>query len=433
MYERIEQHDSQQVISLLFANGWQFVVSYLAIIELGHIAMPLDPTFKSLEMPAIIDQIKPTMVITDATYAGSLRGISKPVFLYEQAPENFKGSYEVLRYAADQQIASLIFTSGTTGKPKAVPNTHANHIWNIVACSEVWKWTSNDTLLVSVPLSHMLGIVMGLSGVIYHGNTMYLQAWFDEEETLKVLSSGKISFFSHAASTYVKLLAAPDSNRYDLSKVRLCVSGAAPLPPEVWHKFKDRFGIEILETYGTSETGRIAGNHLHERVLGSPGKPLPGVQLRLNEKSEVEVRSPGVFPGYYKNNEATKESMTDDGFWQTGDIAELRDGYIYLKGRVQERIRRFGYTISPRDIEWAMHKLADLKEIYVMGSPEPGKPDDRLVYFVVGNLDEKSINDFCKINLPYAWRPDKIELIDAIPRTRNGKAKVDELKLMIKD
>jgi acyl-coenzyme A synthetase/AMP-(fatty) acid ligase len=244
------------------------------------------------------------------------------------------------------------------------------------------------------------------------------------------LSSGKISFFSHAASTYVKLAQAPDKG-YDLSKVRLCVSGAAPLPPAVWQEFKSRYGIEITETYGTSETGRIAANRLDQRILGSPGKPLPGVKLRLSDDDELQVKSKGVFPGYYKNQPATQASMTADGFWRTGDIADLRDGYIFLKGRVQERIRRYGYTISPRDVEWALYKNQKIKDVLVLGRQIKGKTDDELIYFVVSDLSDQEINLYCKYNLLFAWRPDKIIHLDDLPRTRNGKPKIGQLQEMI--
>ncbi|HET7529170.1 MAG TPA: fatty acid--CoA ligase family protein, partial [Candidatus Saccharimonadales bacterium] len=289
----------------------------------------------------------------------------------------------------------------------------------------------DDTLLVTVPLSHMLGIVMGLSGAIYHGNTLYLHEWFDEKATLEALASGKISFFSHAASAYIKLLQAADKD-YDLSKVRLCVSGAAPLPPAVWNEFKARYGIEIVETYGSTETGRIAGNRLDERVQGSPGKPLPGVEARLNKDGELEVRSGGVFPGYYKNREATAVSQTADGFWRTGDIAEIRNGYIYLKGRRQERIRKFGYTISPRDVEWALHMHPKIKDVAVIGRQAADSPNDELIYFIVSEISDQEIHDFCKQNLPFSWRPDRIIRIDELPRTPSGKAKIGKLQDMVK-
>lgn len=412
-------------------NSIEFITAYLAIIRSGHIALPLDPAYKSLELDNIIEQVPPKMVFTDSRFAGQLSPQHQGLVLSLDEASDFTGpAASPLKLPADKQIATLTFTSGTTGRPKAVPNTHANHIWNIKVCSQRWGWTQDDTLLNSVPLSHMLGIVMGLSGAIYHGNTLFLQRWFDEQQTLEMLSSGKISFFSHAASAYVKLAQAPNKG-YDLSKVRLCVSGAAPLPPAVWQEFKSRFGIEILETYGTSETGRIAGNELNERVLGSPGRPFAGVSLRTNSQGEIEVKSGGLFPGYYKNQSATKKSLTADGYWKTGDMGQLKDGYVFIKGRSQERIRRFGYTVSPRDVEWALHKHPKISDVLVMGRQVADSPDDELIYFVVTDLPDEKIIEYAKANLLFAWRPDRIIHLDDLPRTRSGKAKIGQLKEMV--
>jgi acyl-CoA synthetase (AMP-forming)/AMP-acid ligase II len=419
----------QQVAAILLPNSIDCIIAYLSVIHAGHMALLLDPAYKKLEQEAIIEQLDAKLVITDDDYKHHIDGSGARIIFMGELASKPANPPEKLRLPAGKQIASLSFTSGATGAPKTVPNTHRNHLWNIEVCSKVWDWTSKDSLLVASPLSHMLGIVMGLSGAIYHGNTLYLQRWFDEHETLRALSSGKISFFSHAASAYVKLVQAPDRG-YDLSGVRLCVSGAAPLPPAVWKEFKDRYGIEILETYGSSETGRIAGNRLDERVLGSPGKPLPGVDLRLSMDQEVLIKSDGVFPGYFKNSKATKANLTDDGYWRTGDIAEIKDGYIFLKARVQERIRRFGYTVSPRDVEWAMHQNPGVKDIYVAGQQVESQPDDKLVYFIVSDLSESEIMNYCKQNLLFAWRPDKIIHLAELPRTRSGKTRIGALMKM---
>jgi acyl-CoA synthetase (AMP-forming)/AMP-acid ligase II len=426
-------NERQKVAAILLPNSIDFIVAYLAIVHSGHMALLLDPAYKHLEHQAVISQMRPELLIADESNVESYElgdtrflAISDLLSYDSREPVNF------LRLPAEEQIASLTFTSGTTGKPKTVPYTHTNHLWNIEVCSRAWDWNQNDSLLVTVPLSHFNGVVMALSGAIYHGNTMFLHRWFDELATLEALASGKITMFNHAASAYVKLVALPQAD-FDLSKVRLCTSGAAPLPPAVWQEFKDRYGIEIVETYGSSETGRIAGNRLHERVLGSPGKPFPEVNLRISRAGEVEVKSAGLFPGYYKNPAATKAALTDDGFWRTGDIGELKDGYVYLKGRIQERIRRFGYTISPRDVEWALHQLPQVKDAYVMGVQKPDQPADELVYFITGNITEPEVRGFTKQNMLFAWRPDKIIFLDDLPKTRSGKTKIAELKKILED
>jgi len=420
--------DEQKVVGLLLPNSIDFVISYLAIVHAGHIALPLDLSFKRLELEAIAHQMSPELIITDNVYKSCLSNNPTRLIMVDELFDYNRLTGELLRISPEKQIASLTFTSGTTGVPKAAPYTHANHIWNIKTCSEVWNWTPKDTLLISLPLSHWYGIVMGLSGALYHGNTLYLQDWFDAKKTLKLLASGKISFFTHVSSVYGKLLQMEGD--YDLSKLRLCVSGASPLSPVVWQKFKDRFGVEITECYGSSETGRIAGNTMSSRVPGSPGRVLPGVKLKLDSLGNVLVKSPGIFPGYFNNNQATLEGLTDDGYWKTSDIGELDNGQLYLRGRKQEIIKKSGYTISPRDVEWAIYHCPDIDEVHIVGIQDSNQPNDKIVCFIVGNISKNELQAYCRANLPHAWRPDKIVVIKEIPCVRSGKPQLVALKNM---
>jgi acyl-CoA synthetase (AMP-forming)/AMP-acid ligase II len=421
---KLVKSDEPQVIGLLMPNTWQFVVSYLAILELGHTALPIDVIYKPLEINAILDQIKPVLLVTDE--AGEARIDNWPnLVTFDGLPAG--DDYSKVRLAADKQLATIIFTSGTTGKPKAATHTHSSHFWNIEVCSQAWGWTDEDTLLISLRLSHWYGICMGLSGAIYHSNTLYLLERFSAEETLKFLSSGKISLFTHTPIAYQKML--EQEGDYDLSHLRLAISGSAPLPPANWAAFKERFGVEIIECYGSSETGRIASNRADDKMPGSPGRPLPDVEIKLSNSNELLVRSPGLFPGYFNNPEATAEKM-HDGFWSTGDIAEIKDGRIILKGRSQEMLRRQGYSVSPRDIEWALKNNRRIIECAAIGFSRDGQ-DDELVYFISGNISDDSLDSYIKANLPSVWRPDRIIRVDNLPRTPMGKVSLAKLRQMI--
>ncbi len=422
---------NQKVVDLLLTNSIDFVVVYLAVVHAGHIALPLDPAYKKLELDAIIKQIPPALIVTSTRYIERIDQAGLEVILVDKLLKAKGSDISPLRLPADKQIASLTFTSGTSGKPKAVPNTHSNHLWNIKVCSQIWEWTTTDSLLISLPLSHWYGLVMGLSGALYHANTLYLQQQaFNSKETLEMLSSGKVTLFTHVPLAYSKMLALNNPQDYDLSSVRVCISGGAPLAKNVWSDFKKQFGVEIVETYGSSETGRIAGNLLTAIQPGSPGKVMPGVRFRLSSAQEVEVRSPGLFPGYFHNTSATRAATTADGYWKTGDIAELKNGYVYLKGRSAERIRRFGYSVSPRDVEWALTQNPAISEAFVLGQQQLDDPNDKLIYFLVTRLTEEQIIDYCKDNLVFAWRADKIIYLPSLPRTNNGKVKIAKLKQM---
>ncbi|MGA3150154.1 MAG: class I adenylate-forming enzyme family protein [Candidatus Saccharimonadales bacterium] len=423
--------DKQQVVGLLFPNTWEYVVAYLAILQTGHIVLPLDPTYKELELDAITRQVRPELVITNSIYGSKIS--YKNIYLLDELLAKTSGKIKTLRLDPAQQIASLTFTSGTTGKPKLAPYTHANHIWNIEVCSDAWSWGADDTLLLSLPQSHWYALTMGISGALYHGNTVYIDEWFDPEKTLEQLASGNISFFQHFPLAYEQMLGVADTKSYDLTKVRVMISGGAPLAPALNEQFKKRFGAEILETYGTSESGRIAANTAGDHLPGSAGLLLDDVKLKLSSTGEVLVKSSGVFPGYYHNPEATAANLDTDGWWHTGDIGELKGRRLFLKGRIQEKIRRFGYSLSPRDIEWALLKFPKIKAVHVMGRQRAQQPNDELVYFIDGRATIEQIRDYCKANLPYAWRPDRIILLDSMPRTRSGKTRLSALNAMLEE
>lgn len=417
---------TQVVIAVLMPNTWQFVVTYLAIIDAGHIAVPIDIIYKPLEIDAIIEQIAPDLLIYDESNAARVPAKQVSLAFDALRPENH--SVEKLRLDPSRQIASLVFTSGTTGKPKIAPYTHSNHLWNIKACSEVWGWNHNDVMLLSLRLSHWYGICMGLSGALYHSNTIHLKKSFNAAETLQLLADGQVSLFSHTPFAYSKMLEA--EGQYDLSKVHLLISGSAALPPSTWENFKDKFGVEIIETYGSSETGRIAANSYKNRAAGSPGKLLREVEAILTADNELAVKSPGLFPGYYRNEAATKANLTDNGYWKTGDIAELNKRRVILKGRIQEKLTKSGYIISPRDIEWALTQNKQISEAAVVGQASKSG-DDKLIYFIVGDITMPELIAYTKTDLPSIWRPDKVIFINELPRTSNGKVALSVLRSKI--
>lgn len=420
----------QQVIGLLLPNSWQFVVAYLAILRAGHIALPLDPNYKKLEVESITEQVRPVITITNTAYAAELPSTFKPIIFNDELPKgDLKDLEGALRLSADKQIASLLFTSGTTGKPKVTAYTHANHMWNISTVEDLWKWTTDDTILLSLPLSHWHGLVMGVAGALYHANTVYLHERFNAESTVKALHSGDISLFMHVPIAYFKLVEYAGDKTFDISKVRICISGSSFLPPAIWHSFKKAYGQEILERYGSSETGLLTSNDLDNRKPGMVGKVLPGVELRVEPSRELAMRSAGRFLGYYKNDEAMQKNLTADGWWLTGDIGEFNEaGEMVLKGRIQEKIKKLGYTVYPRDVEWAVLHNKDVHDVVAIGLQEPEALNDTMVYFLVSTLTEEEITAYCKKHLPAAWRPDKIVKLDEIPKTRSGKPQLAKLK-----
>lgn len=433
--QNVSGASQQQIIGILLPNCIEFVIAYLAILKLGHIAMPFDPSHKKLEITNVAESYKPSLIITNSSYESELPD-DIPELLTDKDIE-ILGSKDFsinINLPPKKQIASLLFTSGTTGHPKATAYSHTNHLWNIKAVTKLWQWTSQDTLLLSLPLSHWHGLVMGVAGGLTHANTTYLQARFSAKETLKELTKGRVSIFMHVPIAYFKLNEFVDYTKYPIKNVRLFISGSSFLPPKVWQDFKDNYGYEILERYGASETGLIVSNKLEEKIPGSVGYSLPGVQFRIETDGEIAMKSPGLFLGYYHNQSATKKHTTADGWWLTNDIGELdeKTGRLTLKGRVQEKIKKLGYTVYPRDVEWAVMQGGLVSDIVVIGLQDPNDLSDTVVYFVVADNQTKQIlNNYCKANLPGAWRPDKIVFLDELPKTRSGKPQLAKLKTLI--
>lgn len=425
--------NEQSIIGIHLPNSPEFVIAYLAIVHVGHIAMPLDPNFKKPEVVNVVDQMRPLFTITnedsDSFFAQAHRTVLFSALSGKPASKEIQ---HYLRFDPSKQYVSMLFTSGTTGNPKATPYSHTNHQWNINAVSDLWKWTTDDTLLISLALSHWHGLCVGLTGALMHGNTIYLQERFEPEATLQSLSTGDISLFMHVPIAYSKIVEHKVGSRYDLSKVRLCISGSSFLPPAIWHQFKERFSQEILERYGASEMGFLTSNSLDLRTPGCVGKPLNGVTIELQKSGEIAMNSPGLFNGYWKNDEASEEHITKNGLWLSGDIAEFDDlGRIHLKGRVQEKMKKFGYTVYPRDVEWSLMQNSRITDAIVLSIQSEEELSDRFVYFVVTDLTETEIIDYCKTNMPNYWRPDTIKILDAIPRTgRASKPALKELRAL---
>lgn len=423
---------TQQVIGLLLPNSWQFMVAYLAILKAGHIALPLDPGYKTLEITAVVEQIPPILSITNQALGFEFPKGQQLLLEGDFATELPAKLLNPVRLPATEQIASLLFTSGTTGKPKATAYTHANYIWNVTEVTDIWQWTHEDTLLLSLPLSHWHGLALGITGALNNANTVYLHAHFDAERTLQALASGEISLFMHVPIAYFKLVDHNPQNIYDISKVRLCVSGSSFLPPAIWQSFYKRFGHKILERYGSSETGLISSNTLDDKQPGNVGFVLPGVQVRVEPDGQLAMKSGGLFAGYYNNPQATKANFTKDGWWLTGDIGKFNDnGRLKLVGRIQEKIKRFGYTLYPRDIEWALMAHAKVNDIVVVGVQIPDALNDELVYFVVTDLSDTEIIAYSKANLPSFWRPDRIIHLPEIPKSKAGKPQLVKLRAML--
>lgn len=411
-------------MAILAPNSPDFVITYLAVVHAGHIAMPLDITFKKLELDSVIQAVNPDLVVTRRNLRESVDGDTVLIEdLLDAMPRKRDPKPQL---PPDKQLATLFLSSGTTGRPKVIPNTHANILWDVKAIAGPMGWTAKDSLLITLHLSHRHGLVICLLGALYHGNAIYLEERFSPGVALEILGSGKISLYSAVPSIYESLVGFEPETEFDLSPVRLFASSSSALPPYLRQAFKKRFGRQILDRYGTSETGSIAIRQASEPEAF--GDLLDGVELRLEPSGEVALKSPGLFPGYFRSPRATRKHMTADSWWLTGDIGEMRNGQLVLKGRNQERITKSGYSIYPQDIEWALSQNPKIGEVKVIGLASEKSTDDKVVAFYTGSAVRQSLQEYSKANLPRSWRPDRYVRLDQLPKGRTNKVQIGKLR-----
>ena len=338
---------------------------------------------------------------------------------------------------ADDDLAVLLYTSGTTGKPKGAELTHHNLASNAAtAASELMRTGTEDVLMGCLPLFHVFGLTCGLNVSVLTGACLALLPRFDPVKALELITKHQVTVFQGVPTMYTALLHAPQSDQYDTSSLRVCASGGAALPLDVLHAFEKRFDSVILEGYGLSETSPVVSfNHPNaERRPGSIGTPIAGVEVRIQDDDGVEqptgevgelaVRGECVMRGYWKQPEATAEAI-QDGWFRTGDLGRKdNDGYLYIVDRKKQLIIRGGYNVYPREVEEALHEHPAVAEVAVIGLKHPslGEEIGAAVTLAPGQrATPDELVAFTKQRVAAYKYPRRIWLVDQLPKGPTGK------------
>mgnify|MGYP000849746842 CR=1 FL=1 len=337
----------------------------------------------------------------------------------------------------DTALACLLYTSGTTGRPKGAMISHGNLRASIEALHEAWRWSPQDHLLHVLPLFHVHGLVVAQHGALWAGARTTWMDRFEPEEALRLLERLGCSVFMGVPTHYQRLLALPEEVRPDLSRVRLFTSGSAPLSAEAHRAFQGRFGHRILERYGMTEVGIVLSNPYEgERRPGSVGLPLPGVQARIvaeegrdcapGEVGELWIRGPSVFQGYLGQPEASAQALVG-GWMHTGDLALFEDGgRIRLVGRARELIISGGFNVYPAEVEAVLAEVEGVDEVAVYGRPDADK-GERVCAAVVPWPEDSSaelmarLKDRAEERLSPYKRPVEYRMVHSLPRNALGK------------
>ncbi len=434
---------------------------YLATLRAGYVFLPLNTAYQSGEIEYFIGNAAPAVVVCSpknfgwvskiAFKAGTLNvftlGDDRTGSLLERAAR-CSDQHTVAQCKADD-LAAILYTSGTTGRSKGAMLTHGNLLSNAQVLKDYWGWQPDDVLVHVLPIFHVHGLFVAVHGALLNGSKMIWMAKFEPKRVLQKLPEATV--FMGVPTLYVRLLAEPGLDKHMVRNMRLFIAGSAPLLIETFTEWQARTGHTILERYGMSETAMLTSNPYaadaryggqSQRRGGTVGFPLPGVQLRVQDDAGqslptgefggIQVKGPNVFAGYWQMPEKTKEEFTADGFFKTGDVGEVdADGYVTIVGRSKDLIISGGYNVYPAEIEGCINSLAGVAESAVVGVPDADFGEVG-VAVVVGKpgvrLEPQNILAVLKTMLANFKIPKRCYVVQELPRNTMGKVQKNLLR-----
>jgi malonyl-CoA/methylmalonyl-CoA synthetase len=411
----------------------ELVVAYLGIVRLGATAMPCDAALTASELSHLLEDAAPVaaFVAADARERLAEAGDARTVVTMDELA-TLEG--DPVDPEPDPGPAMLAYTSGTTGAPKGVPLTHANVLASTRGVVKAWRWSADDVLVHALPLSHQ----HGLSGVhlsLLCGSRAVVFSKFEPAKLTDAIRDHRATVLFAVPAMYERLHAWDGLRDADLSSLRLAVSGSAPLPAALAERVGDWLGQVPLERYGSTEGGlNVSNAYDGRRRPGRVGWALPGVEVRLDgEDDEILVRGPQVFDGYWNRPDATAESLTDDGWFRTGDLGRLdeEDASLEIAGRSKELIISGGLNVYPREVEAALEDHPAVAQVAVAGVPSE-RWGEEVVAFVVpaGDLDGDALIAHCRERLSAYKCPKRVVALEELPVNRMGKIRRDALAEM---
>ena len=414
-------------VALYAANSVEWVIAYLGVQRAGGCVVLMNPDYHVAEAEHILRDSEPALVIADGPRAAVIRMLGQRIVPLEELP---RGATPFIPALTPESPAAILYTSGTTGRPKGALLDHGNFLAQARGAIQVWRWTARDVLVHALPLFHLHGLGMGLHGTLLSGGSAVLVP-FTPESVVRELTGGATMLFG-VPSMYQRLCDWLDENPTDLSGVRVFVCGSAPLPPALFERCARLLGQPPVERYGITEGGIVVSNPYDgPRQPGRVGYPFPGVEVGLGELDEVLLKGGQVFKGYWRNPQATSEAFTADGFFRTGDVGEIgEDGTLAIRGRIKELIITGGFNVYPREVELVLEAHPAVQEVAVAGLPSE-KWGEEVTAFVVASgstpLVESEIIAFAHERLAAYKCPKRVVTVDNLPRNAMGKVQRAQL------
>ena len=440
-------------VAIASANNWLFVVSYLATLGVGGVAVPLNPQSPSSELHAQLTAVGARVLIAGGAAVAHVESLDRDSLQLSAVlvPEGssaaraqsietlFGGDPAPVVDTGDADLAVLMFTAGTAGSAKAAMLTHGNLLANIgqVQAHPGRRVTPDDVVLGVLPLFHIFGLNVVLGLTLSAGGSVLLIERFDPASALESIKTHGVTLVSGAPPMFEAWSNLTSATGDEMKTVRLATSGAAPLDETVAAAFERRFGLPLRQGYGLTEASPVVTSSLPEQ----PNKPtsigvvLPNVEVRLvdedgedaleGDSGEIWVRGPNVFTGYWQNEEATRAALTEDGWLRTGDIAVADDeGYLYIVDRAKDLIIVSGFNVYPAEVEEVLEEHPSIAGVAVVGAPHPhtGETVKAFVVPVQGRLlEEDEVIDFCASRLARYKCPTKVMFVESLPMGLGGK------------
>jgi malonyl-CoA/methylmalonyl-CoA synthetase len=412
------------------------VILYFACVRAGAIYLPLNVDYTEAELAYFIADAEPVLAVCRpqsvdlfARIGGDALAVRTLDQLFAELPED--EAAPVPRRPDD--VAAILYTSGTTGKPKGAMLTNGNLVSNGEVLTRLWRFTPEDRLIHALPIFHVHGLFIALHCALFSGATVIFLPRFESGAVIRHMAAASV--LMGVPTFYYRLLGDPAFTREAAAAMRLFISGSAPLSADVHRAFEGRSGHRVLERYGMTETGMLTSNPYDgERRAGYVGPPLPGVALRIaefetgrvlpqDEVGIVEVKGPNVFKGYWRNPEKTAAEFRPDGFFITGDMGFVDgDGYVQLVGREKDLIISGGLNVYPAEVEALLDERADVGEAAVIGVPHADFGEAVVaVVQPAGPFDPAAVREALRRDLAAFKVPKAIIAVDALPRNTMGK------------
>lgn len=441
---------NEQRVCFMVNPGFDYVKIQWAIWRAGGVAVPLCLSHPLPSLQYVIEDTGASIIVVSPGYASILRNLADQkqirVIVLDGESNIIESDLPTIITA---RRAMILYTSGTTNLPKGVVSTHDNLRAQVSALVTAWKWSEQDSILCILPLHHVHGIVNVIGCALHSGARCMFLPEFDAAKVFDVFKSGEINLFMAVPTIYFKLItyyeSLPLSEQVVLTeamkKFRLMVSGSAALPVTVMEKWKKISGHTLLERYGMTEIGMALSNPYDgERKAGYVGMPLPGVQVRLadenykavanDEAGEIIIKGENVFHEYWNNPDATKNTFTEDGWFKTGDVAIIENGYYRIMGRNSvDIIKSGGYKISALEIEEVLRTYPSIKDCAVVGL-ENEEWGELVAAAIVTNesIDTSDLNKWMRERMPPYRVPQKYLVVKELPRNAMGKVTKNDIK-----